>query len=99
MTNWVNNPPLVIAMPERLDLTRNAQFYSPKKEINDEIIKNILDAAIVNKTTNAENIIDLFRQERAVRLEVQSFRHVNHPARCESYLPTRTCDGSCGGSP
>ena len=35
-------------MPERLELTKNAQFYVPITEIEDSIVNNILDSAVDN---------------------------------------------------
>ncbi|WP_028302367.1 hypothetical protein [Oceanospirillum beijerinckii] len=53
-------------MPERLELTKNAQFYVPKNSIDDSIVNDILSAAIDNMDNNAQFVIDLFRSDRRV---------------------------------
>ncbi|BFI54384.1 hypothetical protein ACX1H4_14920 [Yersinia enterocolitica] len=50
-------------MPERLDLTLNAQFYIPTVNITDDIINKILDEADQNIEPESEHIINIFRQE------------------------------------
>lgn len=53
-------------MPERLELTKNAQFYVPKNAIDDSIINDILDAAVDNMETGAQFVVDSFREEKSV---------------------------------
>lgn len=53
-------------MPERLELTKNAQFYVPKDSIDDSIINDILGAAVDNMDTNSQFVIDLFRSDEIV---------------------------------
>ncbi|HCG8547658.1 TPA: hypothetical protein N2898_004927 [Vibrio parahaemolyticus] len=53
-------------MPERLELTKNAHFYLPKTEINDEIIRSILEAASDNMESDGSYLIDEFREEKVV---------------------------------
>lgn len=53
-------------MPERLELTKNAQFYIPKNTIDDSIINDILGAAVYNMDTGAEFVVDLFRADKRV---------------------------------
>ena len=53
-------------MPERLELTKNAQFYVPKSSIDDSIINDILGAAVDNMDTGAQFVVDLFRSDRMV---------------------------------
>lgn len=53
-------------MPERLELTKNAQFYIPKNAIDDSIINDILGAAVDNMDTGAEFVVDLFRADKRV---------------------------------
>lgn len=53
-------------MPERLELTKNAQFYVPKNALDDLIINDILDAAIDNMEANAQFVISLHREDRIV---------------------------------
>lgn len=53
-------------MPERLELTKNAQFYVPKNTVDDSILNDILGAASDNMEANSEFVIDLFRSDRVV---------------------------------
>lgn len=53
-------------MPERLELTKNAQFYVPKNTIDDAIINDILGAAVDNMDTDAQLVVDLFRADKRV---------------------------------
>lgn len=53
-------------MPERLELTKNAQFYVPKNTIDDAIINDILGAAVDNMDTDAQFVVDLFRADKRV---------------------------------
>lgn len=53
-------------MPERLRLTKNAQFYSVNELVKDELVKTILDTASDNMSPDSEFVIDEFRQERNV---------------------------------
>lgn len=53
-------------MPERLELTKNAQFYVPKNSIEDSIINDILGAAADNMDTDAQFVVDLFRSYKRV---------------------------------
>ncbi len=53
-------------MPERLELTKNAQFYVPKNTIDDSVINDILGAAVDNMDTGAQFVVDLFREEKSV---------------------------------
>jgi len=45
-------------MPERLELTKNAQFYTPKNGIDDAVITNIINAAVDNIDTGAQYVVD-----------------------------------------
>lgn len=51
-------------MPERLRLTKNAQFYRINEPVEDELVKNILDTASNNMNPDSGFVIDVFRQER-----------------------------------
>jgi hypothetical protein len=53
-------------MPERLKLTKNAQFYKVEEYVGDEIIKKILDTASENLSSSGSFVIDTFRQEQVV---------------------------------
>lgn len=53
-------------MPERLELTKNAQFYVPKNAIDDSVINDILGAAVDNMDTGSQFVVDLFREEKSV---------------------------------
>ncbi|SBS32261.1 hypothetical protein MAQ5080_02210 [Marinomonas aquimarina] len=53
-------------MPERLELTKNAQFYVPKNAVDDSILNEILGAASDNMEANSEYVINLFRSDRVV---------------------------------
>ena len=54
-------------MPNRLELTKNAQFYVPNDSIDDLIINEILGAAVDNIDTNAQFVVDVFRAEKTVQ--------------------------------
>lgn len=51
-------------MPERLRLTKNAQFYSVNEPLEDELVRQILDTASDNMNPDSGFVIDVFRQER-----------------------------------
>ncbi|WP_417666947.1 hypothetical protein [Pseudidiomarina sp.] len=53
-------------MPERLRLTKNAQFYRVNEPVEDELLRKILDTASDNMNPDSGFIIDQFRQERNV---------------------------------
>ncbi len=53
-------------MPERLELTKNAQFYVPRNEIDDSIINDILSAAVENMDADAQYVVNIFRTERVI---------------------------------
>lgn len=53
-------------MPERLRLTKNAQFYRVNEPVEDELFRKILNAASDNMIPDSGFIIDQFRQERNV---------------------------------
>lgn len=53
-------------MPERLRLTKNAQFYRVNEPVGDELVRSILDTAADNISPDSEFVIDKFRQERNV---------------------------------
>jgi hypothetical protein len=53
-------------VPERLELTKNAQFYEPKHTIDDSIINDILDAAVDNMDTGAQFVVDIFRSDKRI---------------------------------
>ena len=61
-------------MPERLQLTKNAQFFRIGSPLSDETVQEVLDAAADNITLDGEFIIDSFRQERL--LDDQEFSFV-----------------------
>lgn len=61
-------------MPERLELTKNAQFYVPKNTVNDSILNDILEAAADNMEANSDFVIDLFRLNRVVDEEDINYR-------------------------
>ncbi|MCF6437591.1 hypothetical protein [Pseudoalteromonas sp. MMG022] len=62
-------------MPDRLELTKNAQFYIPKNSIDDSIINDILGAAVDNMDTNAQFVVDVFRTEKTVEEEDFSYNY------------------------
>ena len=51
-------------MPDRLILTKNAQFYLKKDNIDDLIVSNILSAAIENLEPAGALLVDVLRQEK-----------------------------------
>ena len=53
-------------MPERLRLTKNAQFYRVNEPVEDELVRSILDAASDNINPNSGFVIDQFRQKSNV---------------------------------
>jgi len=53
-------------MPERLELTKNAQFYVPITEVDDLIVNNILGSAVDNMDSGAEYVVELFREDKVV---------------------------------
>ncbi|RYV01144.1 hypothetical protein SOPP22_16440 [Shewanella sp. OPT22] len=53
-------------MPERLELTKNAQFYVPINTITDSNINDILGSAVDNMDTDAEFVLNLFREDKVV---------------------------------
>tara|TARA_R100000656_G_scaffold15015_1_gene14702 strand:+ start:1393 stop:3159 length:1767 start_codon:yes stop_codon:yes gene_type:complete len=53
-------------VPERLRLTKNAQFYRVNEPVGDELVRSILDTAADNISPDSEFVIDKFRQERNV---------------------------------
>ncbi|SDK79442.1 hypothetical protein [Pseudomonas indica] len=53
-------------MPERLRLTKNAQFYRVNDPVEDELVRSILDTASDNMNPDSGFVIDQFRQERNV---------------------------------
>ena len=53
-------------MPERLELTQNAQFYVPKHAIDDSVINDILGAAVDNMDAGSQFVVDLFRSDKRV---------------------------------
>jgi len=53
-------------VPERLRLTKNAQFYRVNEPVEDELVRSILDTASENINPNSGFVIDQFRQERNV---------------------------------
>lgn len=53
-------------MPERLRLTKNAQFYKVNEPVEDELVRSILDTASDNMNPDSGFVIDQFRQERSV---------------------------------
>ncbi|WP_417561175.1 hypothetical protein [Marinomonas sp.] len=53
-------------MPDRLELTKNAQFYNPITLIDDSIINSILEASVDNMDVNSQFVIDTFRLEKTV---------------------------------
>lgn len=61
-------------MPERLRLTKNAQFYRVDEPVEDELVKTILDTASDNMNPDSGFVIDEFRQER--NLDEQSLSYV-----------------------
>jgi hypothetical protein len=61
-------------LPERLELTKNAQFYVSKNDITDSIIKEVLKTATDNKENNSGLVIDLFREVRVVQEEDLNYK-------------------------
>lgn len=53
-------------MPERLWLTKNAQFYTPINTIDDSIITSILTSAVDNMDTGSDYVVDLIRADKVV---------------------------------
>ncbi len=53
-------------MPERLRLTKNAQFYRVSEPVDDKLLINILNTASDNMNPDSVFVVDQFRQERNV---------------------------------
>jgi hypothetical protein len=51
-------------VPERLRLTKNAQFYRVNEPVEDELVSDILGTASGNMNPDSAFVIDQFRQER-----------------------------------
>lgn len=60
-------------MPDRLKLTKNAQFFQVKEAISDGLIQKVLDAATDNMILDGEFIVDSFRQKRFLEDEGLEF--------------------------
>lgn len=60
-------------MPERLRLTKNAQFYRVNEPVEDELIKAILDTASGNMNPDSGFVVDEFRQERNLAEQILSY--------------------------
>lgn len=61
-------------MPERLRLTKNAQFYRVDEPVEDELVKAILNTASENMNPDSGFVIDEFRQEQ--NLDEQSLNYI-----------------------
>jgi len=48
-------------MPDRLDLTKNVQFYKTNGGLNDNIISDVLNEAVLNQEKDSKFIIDVYR--------------------------------------
>lgn len=59
-------------MPERLELTKNVQFYKINNDLDDDIISNILNDASSNQEINSEAIIDVYRD---VKVTVENIEY------------------------
>ncbi len=62
-------------MPDRLELTQNAQFYLSKNDVAESMITEILDAAIGNMEADSLFVVDEFRVERVVEEFGFSYRY------------------------
>lgn len=78
-------------MPERLRLTKNAQFYSVNEPLEDELVRQILETASSNMNPDSGFVIDVFRQER--NLEEQSINFVYSARVFPSSRPVYFLDG------
>lgn len=58
-------------MPERLELTKNVQFYKINGNIDDGIITQILEEASSNKEAGTDFIINEFRQSKVTSSRVE----------------------------
>lgn len=48
-------------MPERLELTKNVQFYKTNKKLDDDIVVKVLNEATLNQEEDSKFIIDVYR--------------------------------------
>jgi len=78
-------------VPERLRLTKNAQFYSVNEPLEDELVRQILETASDNMNPDSGFVIDVFRQER--NLEEQSINFVYSAKVFPSSRPVYFLDG------
>jgi hypothetical protein len=53
-------------MPNRLRLTRNAQFYRVNEPITNDVITEILDKASENRIQGSDYLIEVFREEKLI---------------------------------
>lgn len=62
-------------MPDRFILTQNAQFYTPKSGLNDEMIESLLEEASNNMEPDGVFVLNLIREERQVRFPEFSYTY------------------------
>lgn len=62
-------------MPERLELTKNAQFYIPNNPIDDSIVNEILEAAVGNMDTEGDFVVESFRAEKNIEESDLNYRY------------------------
>ncbi len=60
-------------MPDRFILTQNAQFYTPKNVLSDEMIESLLDEASSNIEHDGNIFLNIIREERHIQLPEFSY--------------------------
>jgi hypothetical protein len=77
-------------LPERLELTKNAQFYVPINTIDDSIINDILGAAVDNMDIGTQFVVDELREEKTIR--EQDFTYIYSARVYPSVRPVHFID-------
>jgi hypothetical protein len=58
-------------MPERLELTKNVQFYKTNSDLDENILSDILNEASSNQEQGSSSIIDIFRDIKVTEEKVE----------------------------
>lgn len=58
-------------MPERLELTKNVQFYKVNKDLDDDILSNVLNEATSNQEHNSKLELNIYRDEKGTTTDIK----------------------------
>ena len=58
-------------MPDRLELTKNVQFYKTNKILNDDVFLDVLNAAVSNQEEGSDLVIDVYRDIKSSHNNVE----------------------------